>query len=253
MQRSNQTASNNLLKSVSNVNGHPFAQLKSALDAGTIDRKRHWKLFQQALQIARNSSPTDEEIKILDHIDDLFYGNWNVRKLSMTKGTLAFFLLTIASEVTYWLFLKSTSEKSLGIGLYMLFSFVSVVASHVIFHWLTGRALGIKFRGYFVSRAAIRKAAFPPFVILAKPPTPGIKYELGSFLTASRWKRTIMLISAPLLTITWFALNYALLIHYFGFQNSLIQLIGLITILCYVGNLVPSYLSGDLRKARLDY
>lgn len=238
---------------IANTSETLFEPLKSALKDGTVDRAKHWQTFQQAVNVARESSPSNEEINTLDQIDAFFYGSWNVRKLSIAKGTLLFLLLTMLSEIIYWLVLESSTEKSLAIALYMLASFVSVSCSHVIVHWLAGRLVGIKFRGYFISRSGMRTTAFPPPVIITKPPIPGIKYELGSFLRASRGKRTLMLISSPILMSIWFILNYLLLVHYFSFQDSVIRLIGVITILCYIGNLIPSYLWGDLREARLDY
>ncbi|MFW9916708.1 MAG: hypothetical protein ACFFGZ_13975 [Candidatus Thorarchaeota archaeon] len=240
-------------RSIANTNENLFDQLQSALKDGIIDRTKHWQTFQQAVNVARESSPSNEEINTLNRIDALFYDNWNVRKLSIAKGTLFFLLLTIISEIVYWLVLESSREKFLAIAFYMLASFVSVSCSHVVVHWLTGRIVGIRFRGYFISRTGMRTSAFPPPVIIAKPPIPGIKYELGSFLRASRGKRTLMLISAPILMSLWFILNYWLLIQYFSFQDSVIRLIGIITILAYIGNLIPSYLWGDLREARLDY
>jgi hypothetical protein len=230
-----------------------FKPLQSALEDGTLDRTKHWQTFQQAVNVARESHPNNEAINTLDRIDAAFYDNWNARKLSIAKGTLLFLLLTILSEILYWLVLEFSVEKFLAIVFYMIASFVSVSCSHVVVHWLTGRLVGIRFRGYFISRTGMRTSAIPPPVIIAKPPIPGIKYELGSFLSASRGKRTLMLISAPILMSFWFFLNYLLLIQYFSLQDSAIRLIGIITILCYIGNLIPSYMWGDLREARFDY
>jgi hypothetical protein len=246
-----------------NLNGHEnrspvdtnetlFEPLQSALEDGTLDRTKHWQTFQQAVNVAREASPNNDAINTLDRIDAVLYDNWNVWKLSIAKGTFFFLLFTILSEIVYWLILESSPDKYLAIAFYMIASFVSVSCSHVVVHWLTGRLGGIKFRGYFISRTGMRTTAFPPPVIITKPPIPGIKYELGSFLRASRGKRTLMLISAPILMSIWFILNYLLLIQYFSFQDSVIRLIGVITILAYSGNLIPSYLWGDLREARFD-
>ncbi len=231
-----------------------FSQLHKKVKDGTLDRKKDWRLYQQVLRYARKAPHvTEDQIQLLDKIDHLFYTGWKVPKIPINIGTVIFTLLTVLLEIIYWYIIQNVNNIVVAIILYFVFSIGTMSTSHVVIHWLIGKILGINFRSYFIFKSAMRKAGYFPFTLLGQLPTPGIKYELRSFLRATKWKRTLMLSAPPLLLIGFFAVNYWILIERFGMENTLIVLSGLITLLSYVIATVASYLYGDLAKARMDY
>ncbi|UCH32437.1 MAG: hypothetical protein JSV05_03400 [Candidatus Bathyarchaeota archaeon] len=230
-----------------------YLQLQKALENASLSRKAHWGLLHRAIRSARRSIPKEEEITILNDADAKFFDDWQVLKFPIVQGTLLFLLLTFAIEIAYWLLLPMITDPLFAVMLYGTCSYFALTSSHVVFHWLFGRSFGIKFRSYFVFRSTLRKSRIRPLEWLALFPTPGIKYDLSSFLRAAPLKRTVMFISAPVLQGAWFIINFVFLLQYFSLRDPLLLVTGLLTVLFLVGNILPSYLWGDLRKARMDY
>ncbi|MFX0052683.1 MAG: hypothetical protein ACFE8U_15500, partial [Candidatus Hermodarchaeota archaeon] len=141
-----------------------------------------------------------------------------------------------------------------GLVFFFVFSLANFTLSHVIYHWLFGTALGIRFKSVFIFKSSFRKARYPFSLIGNLLPAFGIKYDTYSFLKASKWKRTVMFISSPLLTWIWFFINYLYLLTYFPSEMSFLILIGVFLVLLFVVNQVLSfYGKGDFWKASLDY
>ncbi len=249
--------------------------LKKALETGNLDRKKHWGTFQKTVKKARKSgSLTKQDIKTLAEIDKQFFQEWKVSRMSIFWGSIFLTVLTFLSESLYLLTLfeiiplssvLDMDEWNLTLGLLMFFvsSGISYYSSHALIHFVIGRPLGIRFHQYFIFRASFRKIFLfkrvPPFSWFASIPMWfGIKYDLESFLSVAKWKRTLMFISAPIISNLWFLINYAFLITFNDSWNSAppsLQASVLILILgFYAGGLLLSFFKyGDLWKARQDY
>ena len=211
---------------------------------------------------------------MLAAVDKLFFDQWKVKKISVFWGSFLLTALTLIAELTYLLVvlefivlpnpLASENMRLIStFSIYLLASGISYYASHALIHFVIGRSLGIKFHQYFIFRASFRRMylfkKIPPFSWFAKIPMwLGIKYDLGSFLKAAKWKRTLMFISAPILSSFWFILNYSLLIMlnetWKATTTNLKFFVFLLNLMFYVGSLTLSYFRfGDLWKARQDY
>ncbi|MHA2227286.1 MAG: hypothetical protein ACXAC8_18870 [Candidatus Hodarchaeales archaeon] len=85
-------------------------------------------------------------------------------------------------------------------------------------------------------------------------PAFGIKYDLSSFLKAEKWKRTVMFISAPILTWIWFFINYLYLLPLYPLESFFLTLIGILLVIVFLINQILSYYGkGDFWKANRDY
>jgi len=172
--------------------------LKGLLESGTLSRKKHWKEFWFVVKLARKGQITPEGRETLGKIDEIFFDGWNVPKFSIKGGTIllsvgviileSFFLLTFSFSLDFWL----------SVIFYFLISFINFILSHALIHWIFGIVLGINFRNYFIFKSTFRKSKLISWTPIAKFPTFGIKYDLSSFLSVSKWKRTLMFISAPI-------------------------------------------------------
>ncbi|MFX0208470.1 MAG: hypothetical protein ACFFDT_20975 [Candidatus Hodarchaeota archaeon] len=230
-----------------------YLQLQKALEKSTLNRRDHWGLLHRSIRSARRVTPRGEEISVLNEADAKFFDDWQVLKFPIAQGTFFFVFLTLTIEIAYLLLLTMLADPLFAVILYGICSYFALTSSHVVIHWFFGRSFGIKFRSYFVFRSALRKSRIKPLEWLALFPTPGIKYDLSSFLKAAPWKRTVMFISAPVLQGAWFIINFAILSQYFSLKDPIVLATGFLAMLFLVGNMVPSYLWGDIRKARMDY
>ncbi len=244
--------------------------LANLVESSQLNRKKHWKIYQNALKKARKENElTKEQIKILSMVDKIFFEHWKVVKIPIRIGTTVLLVISLLIELLYIgtiigalpiLNAINNQENRLIFGLvtYIMASGIVYYTSHALLHYLIGRPLGIKFQSYFIFRAGFRRVYLfkkvPPFNWFSKLPIwLGIKYDLATFLRANKWKRTMMLISAPIISNFLFIFNYLILIT-FKPWNTLPIFILLIILLFYVGSLALSYFRyGDLWKARQDY
>jgi hypothetical protein len=126
--------------------------------------------------------------------------------------------------------------------------------SHTLIHLFSGFPLGITFRNYFVFKSSFRKTKLLSWAPIAKFPAFGIKYDLSSFLSVSKWKRSFMFISAPIFSWIWFFLNFFPLLIFHGNQIFILQFIGVIILIMFVfAQLTGFFFYGDFWKARQDY
>lgn len=228
--------------------------LKVSLETGTLNRKQHWKKYRTSIKYARKVQIKPEEKDILGKIDEIFFNTWNVPKFSIKVGTILLSVGILILESFYFLAFLIFLDFELNVILYILISLMNFFLSHTLIHLLFGFLLGINFRNYFIFRSTFRKSKILSWTPIVKFPTFGIKYDLSSFLSASKWKRSLMFISAPIFSWIWFLLNYIPLSVSFSYQIYFLQLIGIIIISIFViSQLIGFFFYGDLWKARQDY
>ncbi len=231
-----------------------ISELKNYLDSGQLDRKKHLIKFQSSLRVARKSNQDDEDLRILGKIDSFFFEKWRVPKTKQIIGIPVLIIAVLLAQILYFSLIVSKPLFLLGIIFYFVFSFANYTLSHVIYHWIFGIILGIQFKSIFIFKSSFRKARYPFNLIGNLLPTFGIKYDTYSFLKAKKWKRTMMFISAPLLTWIWFFINYIYLLVQYPSEISLLFTIGGILIVFFVISQFLSYYGkGDIWKATLDY
>jgi hypothetical protein len=228
--------------------------LRVAYETGTLNRKSHWKKYRSTVKYARKVKITEEERDILGKIDEFFFDSWNVAKFSIKVGTLLFLVGIFLLESLYFLIFTFSIDFWFNVILYFLISFGNFILSHAIIHWITGSLLGISFKNYFIFKSTFRKAKWLSWAPIEKFPTFGIKYDLSSFLSVSKWKRSLMFISAPILSWIWFLLNIFPLFIFYTNHILLLQFIGIILFLVFViSQLIGFFFYGDFWKARQDY
>ncbi len=228
--------------------------LKVSLETGTLNRKNHWKKYQNAVKYARQVQMKAEEEDILGKIDEIFFDSWNVPKFSIKVGTILLSVGILILESLYFLTFSFSLEFWFSVIIYFLISFTNFMLSHTLIHLLFGFFLGIHFRNYFIFKSTFRKSKFLSWTPLMKFPTFGIKYDLSSFLSASKWKRSLMFISAPIFSWIWFLLNFIPLFVFFNNQIFILQLIGIIMFVIFgISQVIGFFFYGDFWKARQDY
>ena len=229
-------------------------ELKVFLETGTLNRTNHWKKYRTAVKSARKIQITPKEKEILGKIDEIFFDGWNVPKLSIKVGSILLSFSILILQAFYFFTFSFSLNFELGVILFILISFINFILSHTLIHWSVGSLLGINFQNYFIFKSTFRKSKILSWTPLAKFPTFGIKFELSSFLAASKWKRSLMFVSAPIISWIWFLINFIPLSNYFANQVFLLQLLGLIIFSVFVVSQVTSYFFyGDFWKARQDY
>jgi hypothetical protein len=220
--------------------------LKVSLDTGTLNRKIHWKKYQTAVKYARKVQMKAEERDILRKIDEVFFDSWNVPKFSIKVGTILLSVGILILESLYLLTFSFYLDFWFSVILYFLNSFVNFILSHTLIHWVFGFLFGINFRNYYIFKSTFCKSKFLSWAPIAKFPTFGIKYDLSSFLSASKWKRSLMFISAPIFSWIWFFLNFIPLSISFSNQILILQLIGIIILAIFViSQLIGFFFYGD--------
>ncbi|MFX1516661.1 MAG: hypothetical protein ACFFC6_10150 [Promethearchaeota archaeon] len=229
-------------------------ELRLFLETGTLNRKKHWKKYQTAMKFARKTQITPEEKEILGQIDEIFFNGWSVPKLSIKAGSILLSFGILILEVFYFFAFSLSLNFELGVIFFILISVMNFILSHTLIHWVVGSLLGINFQNYFIYQSTFRKSKILSWTPIAKFPTFGIKFELSSFLTVSKWKRTLMFTSAPIISWVWFLINFIPLFSSFNDQIFLLQLIGLMIFIIFVVSQVTSFFFyGDFWKARQDY
>ncbi len=228
--------------------------LKALLETGALNRKSHWKKYRMAVKYARKGQITAEERDALGKIDGLFFDSWNVPKFSIKVGTILLSAGVLILESLYFLTFFFSLDFWFSIILYFLISLMNFILSHSLIHWLVGFPLGITFQNYFIFRSTFRKTKFLSWSPIAKIPIFGIKYNLSSFLSVPKWKRSLMFVSAPIFSWIWFLLNFIALTIFYSDQILILQLLGIIILAIFVFSQVIGFLFyGDYWKARQDY
>ncbi len=231
-----------------------ISNLIKYLDTGELNRKTHWKTYNRALRVARKNPQEDKELKVLSEVDSFFYEKWRVPKVRSSIGIPLLILSVLIVQFSYFIIISQNLLFILGLILFFIFSLTNFTLSHVIYHWIFGIALGIRFKSIFFYKSSFRKARFPFNLIGNFMPAFGIKYDVYTFLNAQKWKRTVMFVSAPLLTWVWFFINYFCLLVLYSSEISFLLLIGILLVITFLINQVLSYYGkGDLWKANLDY
>ncbi|MFX0013396.1 MAG: hypothetical protein ACFFB2_01975 [Promethearchaeota archaeon] len=229
-------------------------ELTELYETGTLNRKSHWQKYLTAVKYARKAKLTKEDRNILGKIDEFFFDSWTIPKFSIKTGTILFSASVIIIESLYFLIFIFSIDFWFSIIIYFLLSFVNFILSHTLIHWIFGFFLGIRFRKYFIFKSTFRKTRWMSWAPIAKFPTFGIKYDLNSFLSVSKWKRSLMFISAPIFSWIWFLLNFIPLSIYYSNQILILQVIGVIILIIFVfSQLIGFFFYGDFWKARQDY
>ncbi|MFX1284819.1 MAG: hypothetical protein ACFFB5_14255 [Promethearchaeota archaeon] len=228
--------------------------LEDSYETGTLNRKSHWRKYQTAVKYARKVKITEEEIDILGRIDEFFFDSWNVPKFSIKVGTLLFSVGVLISEILYFLAFYFSVDFWFSVILFFLISFVNFMLSHTVIHCIFGFLLGLNFRNYFIFKSTFRKSNLLAWTPITKLPIFGIKYDLSSFLSVSKWKRSLMFISAPILSWIWFLLNFIPLYIFHSNQILILQYLGIVISIIFVfSQLIGFFFYGDFWKARQDY
>ncbi|MFX0125001.1 MAG: hypothetical protein ACFFAE_15320 [Candidatus Hodarchaeota archaeon] len=229
-------------------------ELKVFFETGTLNRKNHWEKYRTAVKFARKTQITSEERNILGKIDEILFDSWNVPKFSIKVGSILLSTGIIILQAFYLFTISLSLNFELGVILFILISFMNFILSHTLIHWISGSLLGINFQNYFIFKSTFRKSKILSWTPIGKFPTFGIKFDLSSFLAASKWKRSFMFTSAPIISWIWFLINLMPLFSSFNDQIFLLQLIGLMIFTIFVISQVTSFFFyGDLWKARHDY
>ncbi|UCG03759.1 MAG: hypothetical protein JSW11_07185 [Candidatus Heimdallarchaeota archaeon] len=229
-------------------------ELKVFLETGTINRKNHWKKYRTAVKFARKSQITSEEREILGKIDEIFFDGWNVPKFSIKVGSILLSIGIFILQAFYFFTFSLSLNFELGVILFILVSFMNFILSHTLIHWIFGSLLGINFLNYFIFKSTFHKSKILSWTPIVKFPTFGIKFDLNSFLAVSKWKRSLMFISAPIFSWIWFLLNFIPLVNAFSNQIFVLQLISLIIFTIFgISQLTGFFFYGDFWKARQDY
>jgi hypothetical protein len=229
-------------------------ELADYLNSGVLNRKKHWRKYHRSLRIARRIPQADEDIRVLSKVDSVFYQNWNVPKIRTSISIPLLSIGVLFVQLLYVFLLSPNLPFIIGMILFLVFSLANFTLSHVVFHWFFGTVLGIKFNSVFIFKSSFRNARFPFSVIGKIMPAFGIKYEVYSFLKADKWKRTLMFISAPILTWIWFIINYLFLLILYPIESSFLSILGLFLVITFIINQFLSfYGKGDFWKASRDY
>ena len=228
--------------------------LKVALESGTLNRKNHWKKHQNTVKQARKVQINAEERDILGKIDSIFFDEWKVPKLSIKLGTILFSVGILILESFYFVAFSFSLDFWFIVIFFFLISFMNFFLSHTLIHWFVGFLLGIDFKNYFIFKSTFRKSKLLSWTPITKFPTFGIKFDLSSFLSASKWRRSLMFITAPIFSWIWFLMNFIPLIDFYGNQIIILQLIGVgLFSMFVISQLIGFFFYGDFWKARQDY
>ncbi len=231
-----------------------ISELANYVDIGQLNRKKHWKKYHRTLRVARRTDQEEKDLMILNEIDSFFYESWRVPKIKSFIGVPLLGLAVLIVQLLYIFFLSQDLPFIIGIILFITFSLANFTLSHVIYHWFFGRILGIKFKSIFIFKSAFRKARFPFNAVGNFMPAFGIKYDLFSFLKAKKWKRTVMFISAPILTWIWFGINYLFLVSEYPSEILILKMLGIILMVLFLfTQFLSFYGKGDFYKASRDY
>ncbi|MFX0186038.1 MAG: hypothetical protein ACFE95_23390 [Candidatus Hodarchaeota archaeon] len=231
-----------------------ISELIDYLNSDQLNRKKHWRKYQRSLRVARRTVQDDKDLGLLNEIDSYFFDKWRVLKIKSSIGVPLLILAVLIVQIFYIVTISQNLLFVFGLILFFVFSLANFTLSHVIYHWIFGKALGIRFKSVFIFKSSFRKARYPFSLIGNLMPAFGIKYDTYSFLKAAKWKRTVMFVSSPLLTWVWFFINYLYLLTYYPSEMSFLLLMGVLLAISFVVNQVLSYYGkGDLWKASLDY
>ena len=231
-----------------------ITELADLLNSGQLDRKKHWRQYHRSLRKARLNPVETSDMEILSEIDAIFFEKWRVPKIKSLIGIPLLLLAVLIVQISFFIIMDQEISFIFGLAIFLIFSLANFTLSHVIFHWIFGVALGIKFKSVFVFKSSFRDARFPFNLIGNLMPAFGIKYDVFSFLKAEKWKRTLMFISAPILTWIWFFVNYLFLIALYPSELSFLIFLGILLIIIFLINQILSYYGkGDFWKASRDY
>ncbi|MHA2156837.1 MAG: hypothetical protein ACXABU_15950 [Candidatus Hodarchaeales archaeon] len=231
-----------------------ISELTDIMNSGQLNRKKHWRIYQRALRYVRLNPQGEEDYRILNEVDSYFFEKWRVPKVKTSIGIPFLFLAVIFVQISYISLLTQGLEFIIGLLFFFTFSLVNFTLSHVIYHWIFGRVLGIRFKSVFVFKSSFRNAKFPFNLVGNLIPAFGIKYEVFSFLKADKWKRSLMFISAPPLTWVWFFVNYLLMLPIYTSESPILFLLGITLLISFLITQIASYYGkGDLWKASRDY
>ncbi len=228
--------------------------LEEALNAKKLDKKAHWKTYHQAFRYARLNQAKREEIDVLSSVDSIFFEKWRVPKVRTSIGIPILVISTLIFQIIYFALLSQNLGFIYALVFFFGFSLVNFTLSHVLYHWIFGVVLGIRFKSIFVFKSSFRKARAPFNLLGNLMPTFGIKYEVDSFLNAKKWQRSVMLMSAPPLTWIWFLVNYIFLLPVYPKEGVVLFVIGGLLIIGFMITQILSYAGkGDFWKASRDY
>lgn len=166
-------------------------------------------------------------------VDQKSFLRWAMFTLPFAAGTLIMLLATLAGFV---LVLTAYSLDQPWNGWFLLVGTgITLVTTHGLAHLVVGRALGIRFTGWFIGSPT--------------RPQPGVKVEYRSYLVADPKHRAWMHASGAILTklIPFFALGPALVMETPWWTTALLIVIGVAQI---VTDIVWSTKSSDWKKYR---
>ena len=228
----------------------------SAQYSDSESRKRFWQARKAALSQEPKEIPHIVR-KALSNADRCLFMEWRP-KISGNIGLVwAFVLITLILEVFYLYFSslewpKTTNHGPAFIFLFLLSFSISIVI-HPLSHYFSGKILGIHFQEFFLAPHPLRKTKFPLNRVAKLILTPGVKYDLESMLSASKWKRAAMLASGVVLPYLLLYGNLIMLvINSSPSQPEWIEKFVIVFIVAWtIAEIATSwFFHGDLAKAR---
>ncbi len=160
-----------------------FAQIEAAVDAGQTDLSRlgFWRLLRQ---VKADPVLSAHWAEVAGRIDQTAFAARVRWRFPVWLGNLALVLATTFGALAVVAAMEVSDPTAAGIAL-VLAGLVWSVSLHDLAHWVTGRAVGIRFTAYFFSRF---------------PPRPGLKTDYATYLRARPTARAWMHASGALAT-----------------------------------------------------
>jgi hypothetical protein len=161
-----------------------FRRIEAAVGSGTTDLRAlgFWRLLER---VKAEPALARHWAEIAGRIDRRAFESRVRLRVPVWAGNVLLLLGTIAGAVAVWLATRTTSELLAGLALVFAGGAWSVTV-HDLSHWLVGRAVGIRFTSYYLSRL------FPPW--------PGLKTDYETYLRAEPAARAWMHASGAIAT-----------------------------------------------------
>ena len=169
--------------------GAELDRIEAAVDGGDTDLRRlgFWRIV--AL-IKRDDDLIEKHADQIGRIDATAFDARFPHRVPLWLGNGLLVVSIAVGVVAAWaavLFAIDTSSRGTSVGVALLVAALAwMVGLHSSTHYVVGRLLGIRFRGYFF--------ALPP------PPLPGLKTDYATYLRASPVARAWMHASGAIAT-----------------------------------------------------
>lgn len=199
-------------------------------------------------------------IKSLSKIDDIFFSKWsNPVKLPAYFALFLMLLGLVLQAFTFILlffYFNDVFDPTITFFIIFIVTFVGTAIFHVPAHYLIGLLVGIKTKKVFIATSSIGKGNLIFRFISKVMIVPGLKYDLETFLKASKSKRAVFLSAGVWLTYPIMFFNLILTLVYY--DDILPEFITYFVIIFIIGLSFFVFITswvyyGDLYKVRQIY